>query len=58
MVKMDIENVLNKYFEGETTLEEERKLCIFQSGKLAAEHLKELAPIFNYQKMNKLPWKH
>ena len=45
---MDIDSMLNKYFEGETTCEEERLLfAYFNQGNLP-EHLKELAPLFNY----------
>ncbi len=45
---MNIDNLLNKYFEGETTLEEERKLRAYFNQENLPEHLKELAPIFNY----------
>ena len=45
---MDIDSLLNKYFEGDTTVEEERTLrAYFNQGNLP-EHLKELAPIFTF----------
>ncbi len=47
---MDINNLLNKYFEGETTLEDELQLGIYFNQKDLPDHLKELAPIFNYIK--------
>lgn len=45
---MDIDSLLNKYFEGETTLEEERMLRASFNQKNLPEHLKELAPMFTY----------
>ena len=43
-----IDNILEKYFEGETTLDEEKLLrSYFQSGKVTDEHL-AYAPIFRY----------
>ena len=46
---MDIDNLLNKYFEGDTSLEEERTLsAYFNQEDLPDHHLKELAPIFTY----------
>ena len=48
MVKMDIESVLNKYFEGETTAEEERQLRAYFYQENLPDNLKELAPIFTY----------
>ena len=45
---MDIDSLLNKYFEGETTVEEERTMrAYFNQGNLP-EHLKELAPMFTF----------
>lgn len=45
---MDIDSLLNKYFEGETSVEEERTMrTYFNQGNLP-EHLKELAPMFTY----------
>ncbi len=43
---MDIENVLNKYFEGETTAEEERQLRAYFYQENLPDNLKEFAPIF------------
>lgn len=44
----DIDNILEKYFEGETSLEEERLLkSYFQSKDIASEHL-IYAPIFQH----------
>ncbi len=45
---MDIDSLLNKYFEGETTVEEERMLRAFFNQKNLPEHLKELASMFTY----------
>ena len=45
---MDIDSMLNKYFEGETSLEEERLLRAYFNQQNLPEHLKELAPIFTY----------
>ena len=45
---MNIDGLLNKYFEGETTLEEERMLRAYFNQDNLPEHLKEFAPMFNY----------
>ena len=45
---MDIDNLLNKYFEGDTSLEEERMLSAYFNQENPPKHLKELAPIFTY----------
>ena len=45
---MNIDGLLNKYFEGETTLEEERMLRTYFNQDNLPEHLKEFAPMFNY----------
>ena len=45
---MDIDSLLNKYFEGETTLEEEHTLRAYFNQEKIPEHLKEVAPIFKY----------
>lgn len=45
---MDIDNLLNKYFEGETSLEEERMLSAYFNQENLPEHLKELKSIFTY----------
>lgn len=43
-----IENLLNRYYEGETTLEEEKVLREFFSGKDIPPHLAEHAPLFSW----------
>ena len=40
--------MLNKYFEGETTVEDERMLREYFNQEYLPEHLKELIPIFSY----------
>ena len=45
---MNIDSLLNKYFEGETTLEEEQMLRAYFNQDNLPEHLKELAPMFDY----------
>ena len=45
---MDIDNLLNKYFEGDTSLEEERMLKAYFKKEDLPEHLKKMAPIFTY----------
>ena len=45
---MDINSLLNKYFEGETTVEEESLLRFYFNQENLPEDLKELAPIFSY----------
>lgn len=44
----DIETLLNKYFEGETTCEEERRLRRFFAEGLVPEHLKVYRPMFAF----------
>lgn len=44
----DIEMLLNKYFEGETTCEEERELRHFFTGGLVPDHLQVYRPMFSY----------
>lgn len=44
----DIETLLNKYFEGETTCEEERKLRRFFAEGLVPEHLEVYRPMFAF----------
>ena len=41
----DIETLLNKYFEGETTCEEERRLRRFFAEGLVPEHLEVYRPM-------------
>ena len=45
---MDIDSLLNKYFKGETSLEEERMLSAYFNQENLPENLKEMAPIFTY----------
>ena len=45
---MDIDSLLNKYFEGETAVEEERTLRAYFNQENLPEHLKELAPMFTF----------
>lgn len=44
----DIEELLNKYFEGETTCEEERELRRFFTEGLVPEHLQMYRPMFAF----------
>ena len=44
----DIETLLNKYFEGETTCEEERRLRRFFAEGLVPEHLEVYRPMFAF----------
>ena len=43
---MNIEELLNKYFDGDTTCEEERELRRFFTQETVPEHLKEYSPLF------------
>jgi len=43
-----IEQLLEKYFEGETTLAQEQELRAYFSSDLVAEHLKAYQPMFAY----------
>ena len=45
---MNIEELLNKYFEGETSCEEERELRHFFTQGIVPEHLKEYSPLFAF----------
>lgn len=45
---MNIEELLIKYFEGETTCEEERELRHFFTQGIVPEHLKEHRPLFAF----------
>ncbi|WP_455587493.1 hypothetical protein [Bacteroides sp.] len=45
---MNIEELLNKYFEGDTTCEEERELRRFFTKGIVPEHLKEYVPLFAF----------
>ncbi|WP_031530037.1 HEAT repeat domain-containing protein [Dyadobacter crusticola] len=47
-MKVDIEKLLEKYYEGETSVEEERELKRFFSDEEVPLHLKSHAPQFNY----------
>ncbi len=44
----EIEILLDKYFEGESTLEEEKQLRVFFSSGNVPEHLQEYAEMFGY----------
>ena len=43
-----IENILDKYFQGETTIAEEKELKEYFSSSNVAQHLKQYQPIFGY----------
>lgn len=47
-MKNNIEELLNKYFEGETTCEEERQLRRFFAKGLVPEHLEVYCPMFAF----------
>ena len=44
----EIENVLEKYFEGETTLSEEKELKVYFTGEQVAPHLEKYKYLFQY----------
>ncbi|MBS1533803.1 MAG: hypothetical protein JST78_01905 [Bacteroidetes bacterium] len=48
-----IEQLLEKYFEGETTLAQEQELRAYFSSDLVAEHLKEYQAMFAYYNREK-----
>jgi hypothetical protein len=43
-----IENILEKYFQGETTIAEENQLKDYFSSSNVAQHLEQYKPIFGY----------
>ena len=43
-----IENILDKYFQGETTIAEEKELKEYFSSSNVAQHLEQYQPIFGY----------
>lgn len=43
-----IENLINKYFEGETSIAEENELKVYFSSTDVAQHLKQYQTIFGY----------
>jgi hypothetical protein len=43
-----IENLIDKYFEGETSIAEENELKVYFSSSDVAQHLKQFQPIFGY----------
>ena len=45
---MNIEEVLNRYFEGETSVAEERELRRFFAGANVPDHLSAYRPLFAY----------
>lgn len=54
---MKIEELLNKYFEGETSCEEERELRSFFAGSNVPEELKVYIPLFAYIEQEALQYK-
>ena len=48
MVLDRIENLIYKYFEGETSIAEENELKVYFSSSDVAQHLKKYQPIFGY----------
>ena len=48
MVLDRIENLIDKYFEGETSIAEENELKVYFSSSDVAQHLKQYQPIFGY----------
>lgn len=50
---MNIEELLNKYFEGETTCDEERQLQQFFTQGIVPEHLEVYRPLFAFFKEEK-----
>lgn len=49
----NIEKLLNKYFEGNTSVKEEEILKKYFSSKQIAPHLEEYQPLFNYFTISK-----
>jgi len=43
-----IENILDKYFQGETTIAEEKELKEYFSSSNVAQHLEQYKPLFGY----------
>ena len=43
-----IENILEKYFQGETTIAEEKQLKEYFSSPDVAQHLEQYKPMFGY----------
>jgi len=48
MVLDRIENLIDKYFEGETSIAEENELKVYFSSSDVAQHLKQYQPIYVY----------
>ena len=48
MVLDRIEKIIDKYFEGETSIAEENELKVYFSSPDVAQHLKQYQPIFGY----------
>jgi len=48
MVLDRIEKLIDKYFEGETSIAEENELKVYFSSSDVAQHLKQYQPIFGY----------
>ena len=48
MEHTDIERILEKFFEGETSIKQEKLLTNYFSSGNVAQHLQQYKPIFNY----------
>jgi hypothetical protein len=48
-----IEQILDLYFEGETTIEQENELAIYFSEPNVAQHLKQYQPLFQFYQQEK-----
>ena len=57
-MKNNIEELLNKYFEGETTCEEERQLRRFFAKGLVPEHLEVYCPMFAFLGKRRKPFRY
>jgi hypothetical protein len=44
----NIESILEKYFDGSTSIEQEKQLTNYFSSDNVAQHLKQYKPMFNY----------
>jgi hypothetical protein len=55
MVLDRIEKLIEKYFEGETSIAEETELKVYFSSSDVAQHLKQYQPIFSYFSKAKEP---
>lgn len=55
---MNVEELLEKYFEGHTSCEEERRLRIFFASDSVPEHLKVYRPLFVYINQEAETYRH